>query len=129
MGVSDTTPTSDALPDYSEPAAEETPQSEMALAVPPINNHFAAHLPYAGDVSCRGVADSGGTVADFPALGDSRNLLNANEKDAASRDLATPGGSASRRTRTYNPLTQYSEPSKLASRSTPQPMKASGGSG
>ena len=50
------------------------------------------------------MAAAGETMDNQPEREACRKSLDINEKDAARRDLAASGGSAPRRTRTYNPL-------------------------
>jgi integrase len=104
VSVSDTAAALVVLPDLAglTPKPSGTPGSTPVAT--PINDPLAAHLPHAGDASGRIVAASGELAEDRADVEGRRNLLEANEKDATRRDLAASGGSAPRRTRTYNPL-------------------------
>ena len=62
------------------------------------------HLPTGGDATGRAVADAGGDNETTPEGGGCSNSLEMTALDASGRDLAAAGGSAPRRTRTYNPL-------------------------
>jgi len=106
LSVHDTAAALAALPDLTRPAAG--PESLAATGtdpvVGPISEVFALHLPYSGDGSGRDVADAGGINEATPVAGGCRNSQESPVLDAPGRDVSGTGGSAPRRTRTYNPL-------------------------
>ena len=72
--------------------------------VTPINDPLALHLPYAGDGSGRIGSDAGGINEATPVAGGCCNSPDLPALDPSCRDESAAGGSAPRRTRTFNPL-------------------------
>jgi integrase len=70
----------------------------------PISDPLSLHLPCAGDGEGRIESESGGILPTNDAASMEHKALSLEELDAARRDLTASGGSAPRRTRTFNPL-------------------------
>jgi integrase len=106
LTVHDTAAALDALPDLTGPAPrpEALATTGTGPFVTPISERFALPLPYAGDGSGRILADAGDGTETTPVTGGCRKVPEMSVLDASGRAVSDAGGSAPRRTRTYNPL-------------------------
>jgi hypothetical protein len=104
LTIHDTATALEALPNLAGPLPEPAAMVATGTHGRHIDERFALPLPYPGDGSSREPSDAGEFNETTPGVGGCRNTLEMSELDASRRELSDAGGSAPRRTRTYNPL-------------------------
>jgi Phage integrase family len=104
LSIFDTAAALVALPDLTRTDPEPLAMTGTDPAVTPINDPLAHHLPTGGDGSGRELSVTGGMTSSDSEASMGCNPVEVTGVDASGRDVADAGGSAPRRTRTYNPL-------------------------
>ena len=104
LTLHDTAAALDSLPDLIGPDTDRQSMAATGTDGRHISERFAHPLPIGGDGNRRIVSEAGDTNETTPDEGGCRNILGMSTLDASGHDMTDAAASASRRTRTYNPL-------------------------